>query len=49
MTRYIVCSRSADQQATASRGDPGLAAHFAGPAAGAADEVKIFKGITARR
>jgi len=32
-------------QATASRGDPGLDAHIAGPAASAADEVKIFKGI----
>jgi putative drug exporter of the RND superfamily len=32
-------------QATASRGDPGLAAHIAGPAASAADQVKIFKGI----
>src|SRR5690242_17208558 len=32
-------------QATAARGDPGLGAHIAGPAASAADEVKIFKGI----
>ena len=32
-------------QATAARGDPGLSAHVAGPAASAADQVKIFKGI----
>ena len=32
-------------QSTAARGDPGLGAHIAGPAASAADEVKIFKGI----
>jgi putative drug exporter of the RND superfamily len=32
-------------QATASRGDPGLSAHIAGPAASAADELKVFKGI----
>ncbi|HEY6277997.1 MAG TPA: MMPL family transporter, partial [Streptosporangiaceae bacterium] len=32
-------------QATASHGDPGLAVHIAGPAASAADQVKIFKGI----
>ena len=32
-------------QATASRGDPGLTVHIAGPAASAADQVKIFKGI----
>jgi RND superfamily putative drug exporter len=32
-------------QATAARGDPGLGAHIAGPAASAADQVKIFKGI----
>ena len=32
-------------QATASRGDPGLSVHIAGPAASAADQVKIFKGI----
>jgi RND superfamily putative drug exporter len=32
-------------QAAAARGDPGLGAHIAGPAASAADEVKIFKGI----
>jgi putative drug exporter of the RND superfamily len=31
--------------ATAARGDPGLAVHITGPAASAADEVKIFKGI----
>ena len=30
---------------TASTGDPGLTAYVAGPAANAADEVKIFKGI----
>jgi putative drug exporter of the RND superfamily len=30
---------------TASAGDPGLAVHIAGPAASAADEIKIFKGI----
>jgi RND superfamily putative drug exporter len=32
-------------RAAAARGDPGLGAHIAGPAASAADEVKIFKGI----
>ena len=32
-------------RATASRGDPGLSVHIAGPAASAADQVKIFKGI----
>ena len=32
-------------QATASSGDPGLTVHIAGPAASAADQVKIFKGI----
>src|SRR6516225_7287710 len=32
-------------QTTAARGDPGLSAHIAGPAASAADQVKIFKGI----
>jgi RND superfamily putative drug exporter len=31
--------------ATASRGDPGLTAYVTGPAASAADEVKVFKGI----
>jgi putative drug exporter of the RND superfamily len=31
--------------ATAARGDPGLAVHITGPAASAADEIKIFKGI----
>ncbi len=31
--------------ATASAGDPGLTVHVTGPAANAADEVKIFKGI----
>jgi putative drug exporter of the RND superfamily len=31
--------------ATASAGDPGLAVHITGPAANAADEIKIFKGI----
>ena len=30
---------------TAARGDPGLAVHITGPAASAADEIKIFKGI----
>jgi RND superfamily putative drug exporter len=30
---------------TASRGDPGLSAHVTGPAASAADELKVFKGI----
>ena len=30
---------------TASRGDPGLTANVTGPAASAADQVKIFKGI----
>ncbi len=29
----------------AARGDPGLSAYVAGPAASAADQVKIFKGI----
>jgi putative drug exporter of the RND superfamily len=32
-------------RATAARGDPGLSVHIAGPAASAADQVKIFKGI----
>ncbi len=32
-------------RATAARGDPGLTVHIAGPAASAADQVKIFKGI----
>jgi RND superfamily putative drug exporter len=32
-------------RATASRGDPGLSVHIAGPAASAADQVKIFNGI----
>jgi RND superfamily putative drug exporter len=32
-------------QSIASRGDPGLTVHIAGPAASAADQVKIFKGI----
>jgi len=32
-------------QTTASHGDPGLTAHIAGPAASAADQLKIFKGI----
>ena len=32
-------------QTTAARGDPGMTVHIAGPAASAADEVKIFKGI----
>ena len=32
-------------QTTAARGDPGMTAHIAGPAASAADQVKIFKGI----
>ena len=32
-------------QTTASSGDPGLSVHIAGPAASAADQVKIFKGI----
>jgi RND superfamily putative drug exporter len=32
-------------QATAARGDPGIGVHIAGPAASAAAEVKIFKGI----
>jgi putative drug exporter of the RND superfamily len=31
--------------ATAARGDPGLTVHITGPAASAADEIKIFKGI----
>ena len=31
--------------ATASAGDPGLTVHITGPAASAADEIKIFKGI----
>jgi putative drug exporter of the RND superfamily len=30
---------------TASRGDPGLSAYVTGPAASAADEAKVFKGI----
>jgi RND superfamily putative drug exporter len=30
---------------TAGSGDPGLSAHIAGPAASAADSIKIFKGI----
>ena len=30
---------------TASAGDPGLTVHITGPAANAADEIKIFKGI----
>jgi putative drug exporter of the RND superfamily len=30
---------------TASRGDPGLSAYITGPAASAADEAKVFKGI----
>jgi putative drug exporter of the RND superfamily len=30
---------------TASRGDPGLSAHIAGPAASAADQIKVFNGI----
>jgi len=30
---------------TAARGDPGLTVHITGPAASAADEVKIFKSI----
>jgi RND superfamily putative drug exporter len=32
-------------QTTAARGDPGMSVRVAGPAASAADEVKIFKGI----
>src|SRR6516162_8735192 len=32
-------------QTTAARGDPGLTAHIAGPAASAADQLKVFKGI----
>jgi RND superfamily putative drug exporter len=32
-------------KARASAGDPGLTVHVTGPAASAADEVKIFKGI----
>jgi RND superfamily putative drug exporter len=32
-------------QSIASRGDPRLTVHIAGPAASAADQVKIFKGI----
>jgi RND superfamily putative drug exporter len=32
-------------RAIASRGGPGLSVHIAGPAASAADQVKIFKGI----
>ncbi|HEX8006726.1 MAG TPA: MMPL family transporter [Trebonia sp.] len=32
-------------QATAGHGDPGLTARVTGPAASAADQVKIFKGI----
>lgn len=31
--------------ATATAGDPGLAAHVTGPAAAASDQVKVFKGI----
>jgi RND superfamily putative drug exporter len=30
---------------TASAGDPGLTVHITGPAASAADEIKVFKGI----
>jgi RND superfamily putative drug exporter len=30
---------------TAAHGDPGLSAHIAGPAASAADQLKVFKGI----
>src|SRR5215470_3734279 len=32
-------------QATAARGDPGVSVHIAGPAASAADQLKVFKGI----
>jgi RND superfamily putative drug exporter len=32
-------------RATAARGDPGVSVHIAGPAASAADQLKIFKGI----
>jgi putative drug exporter of the RND superfamily len=32
-------------KATAARGDPGLSVYVGGPAASAADELKIFKGI----
>jgi RND superfamily putative drug exporter len=32
-------------QNTASRGDPGLIVHIAGPAASAADQIKVFNGI----
>jgi RND superfamily putative drug exporter len=32
-------------RATASAGDPGLSVHLTGPAASAADQVKIFNGI----
>jgi len=32
-------------KATAATGDPGLTVHITGPAANAADEIKIFKGI----
>jgi RND superfamily putative drug exporter len=32
-------------QATAARGDPGISVHVAGPAASAADQLKVFKGI----
>ena len=35
----------ADLRTAAVRGDPGLGAHVAGPAASAAGQVKIFKGI----
>jgi putative drug exporter of the RND superfamily len=35
----------ADLRKAAARGDPGLSAHVAGPAAGVAGQVKIFKGI----
>jgi putative drug exporter of the RND superfamily len=34
-----------DLNNTASAGDPGLTVHVTGPAASAADEIKIFKGI----
>ena len=32
-------------RATAARGDPGVSVHIAGPAASAADQLKVFKGI----
>jgi RND superfamily putative drug exporter len=32
-------------RATAARGDPGISVHVAGPAASAADQLKVFKGI----